>query len=414
MSVSEHTKALLAEDTPESFVALTRLLRGQAPGPDEKAALALLRTEAVPAEHLVRALVRSGAREHRYTEHAAPPFDYRSRLLVEDLLGAAGARRLEAARPLIVELLSHPDLSVWAAHALCAFDDGAAVDVAVQRLPELRGTARGVMFGFVLGRAPERVTEGDEGYTHDLLYALWRDVVDHGRTRAPWVLEPRFIALAERTRDSTASRELKAMLIDLLAAAGVKTKRVAKGAKSDPKLLERARREVAVVAKELPEVIEALRRDGYAFRGEPHLRPDRTVKSQLARLEREAGAPMPPTVRAFCERVGAVDLRGTHPSWPKEAETDPLVVAPLSTAFDDLEEHREGLAFMWRCVPEPLAKAGFSAGPGFGVTFGAGEYDPPLDGDPQGRRFLEHVKRALAQGGFGAPPRALRGPQGKR
>jgi hypothetical protein len=80
-------------------------------------------------------------------------------------------------------------------------------------------------------------------------------------------------------------------------------------------------------------------------------------------------------------------------------ETDPLVVAPLSTAFDALEDHHQELPFLWRCVPDALSKAG----PGYGVECGTGAYDPVLEGDPGKRRFLEHVEHALANGGFGNP-----------
>lgn len=221
MSATRRMKELLAADTAESFLELVRLLRGKAPGPDERAALEALATEEVPAAQLVRALERAHPMGHRYEEQAAPPYDYRSRMLVEDLLAAAGKRRLEAARPLILSLLLHRDLSARAAHALERFGDDQALEAAVRLLPSVAGTARSVLLRLALAKdaaaAPERLAAllSDPAVVRDLLYVLWRDSRDPKRGHPAWAEDPRWKALGERTRDNTDDRELKAMLLDL-------------------------------------------------------------------------------------------------------------------------------------------------------------------------------------------------------
>lgn len=320
-------KQLLAEDTDEAFVALTRLLRGARPDDNVKQALIALATEEVPAEHLVRAIVRGTAGGRRYEEHAAPPYNYRSRMAVQDLMGAAGKRKLEAARPPLVALLTHPDLSTWAAHALAEFRDAETEVTALRLMPSLQGTARSVMIGVILSADATNASDklspwfDDPGFVRDLLYVLWRDLVDKKRASRQdeaFARDERFIALAARTRDSTKDRELAAMLKDLLAAvspalAAMKPKRVRRR-RPTPALLDRARDAATLILPRLRDVIRALEQSGYRFLAVPHTPPGRSTKTEIAKLERAAGA-LPATVRAFCEIVGAIDLRGSHRAW---------------------------------------------------------------------------------------------------
>lgn len=422
-----------------AFCELVGILRS---GPADEAGKAA-RTHfgtAVPAERLLALLLASRVREGRAYEADAPrPHDYRSRLLVETLLAMLGQRRHEPARALLVELLAHPvhEIRLYAVHGLGGFGDAAAIDALLAALPVLTSTPRSVALRLILAHdhahAAARLAPllTDPAVADALLDVLWRDAYGHpsrGECQG-WIDDPAFVALAVRTLHATTDKRQRTMMRELLAKADkalVAAAKRAAGPAPRPvkpvttslaqrtRLLEQARAQLAPICDALPAIVARLRELGYRFVVEPLAKPPRTIRSQLTALERDVG-PLPATVRAFYERVGHVDLRGTHPDWPRTGhvelvaetaaappwQTDPLVVWPLSVAQDALEDRDAEEAFDLPLIPEPLAKAGFSAGPGYTVRCGEPMVlDPALDGAPAGRTFLTHLERALAWTGL--------------
>ena len=99
-----------------------------------------------------------------------------------------------------------------------------------------------------------------------------------------------------------------------------------------------------------------------SYRAEPLSLPSNQMQSDYEELEGEAG-PLPLSLTAFWQEVGAVDLVGMHPAWPDGL--DPLVVDPpegaLSFLYDDGEELFVGLA------PDDLHKDNTSGGDPYGL-----------------------------------------------
>ena len=128
----------------------------------------------------------------------------------------------------------------------------------------------------------------------------------------------------------------------------------------------------------------------------------------MTAFEARAGA-LPVTVRAFYEVIGGVDFRGTHGSWRNTGsvelgpepcwETDPLVVVAFEVAIED-PWVEQWSASDGPLVPDALAKAGYSAGIGYGVVCGVDAVDPELVDAPEHETFIGHLRRALTWGGL--------------
>jgi hypothetical protein len=179
--------------------------------------------------------------------------------------------------------------------------------------------------------------------------------------------------------------------------------------------IDDARARMRALRSEIVAAMLALQRAGYRF----VVTADRVVTqppegraSSIAAFEARAGA-LPLMVRAFYEVIGGVDFRGTHDSWPHTGsvelapepcwETDPLVVVPFEVAIEDPPVEQwlpsDG-PLVLRVVPDSLAKAGYSAGTGYGVVCGAVASDPELLDAPEHETFGGHLQRALAWGGL--------------
>lgn len=175
-------------------------------------------------------------------------------------------------------------------------------------------------------------------------------------------------------------------------------------------------------------IIGRLRESGYRF-GDPWSQggasvplalPDAHTPVFVAALEKRFG-PLPLTVRAFIEIVGDVNLMGTHPSWPTELISDPLVVEfeckswPGSSAdrtsmlayFEDEHDswsEDEGLSdapFCLDVAPDALIKANLSGGQPYGVLVPDASVDAMFRFDggvilP----FVEYLSLAFRHGGF--------------
>jgi hypothetical protein len=151
---------------------------------------------------------------------------------------------------------------------------------------------------------------------------------------------------------------------------------------------------------------DALRADGYAFAADAPLRdPEPDAAARLDAVEARIG-PLPLSLRAWLEEVGAVDLNGRHPDWP-EVMTDALVVDPApgggSPSEAILAEHDErgGGPFPLPLAPDYLHKAGISGGEPYATWLPDAAADARWHGDDLHRgTFVEYLRSAFAACGF--------------
>lgn len=247
-----------------------------------------------------------------------------------------------------------------------------------------------------------------------LLKVLFRDAADGkaGRRTEGWARrDPRFRDVAEPHRKD---RELKDIVAALFPPERPAPKRAApRRAAPEPKAAWIA--SMRDVRASLERLVAHLRGEGYRFAAGRHALRAPTGKTlrAIAAIERAAG-PVPAALRAFWAIVGAVDLRGEDPRWPRRAVvgrsvpsveadlwlTDPLVVAGAEAVSLELEDVVRDAPNALSIAPDRLGKAGYSAGE-LRVWLPAKDDDPILEGgEVDGERFTGYVARALGWAGF--------------
>ena len=126
------------------------------------------------------------------------------------------------------------------------------------------------------------------------------------------------------------------------------------------------------VRRNCERIISRLQKLGYVFgtfpdgtrrsyRAAPFTLPSNRMQAACEELESEAG-PLPLSLVAFWQEVGAVDLVGMHPSWPNGL--DPLVVDPPEGPLSDLFDEGEGIFVA--LAPDDLHKDNISGGDPYG------------------------------------------------
>jgi hypothetical protein len=102
-----------------------------------------------------------------------------------------------------------------------------------------------------------------------------------------------------------------------------------------------------------------------SYRAEPLAAPSKAMRADCAELEELAG-PLPLSLVAFWQEVGAVDLVGMHPSWPDGL--DSLVVDPPEGALSFLYDEEDGAEGQFAgLAPDDLHKDNVSGGDPYGV-----------------------------------------------
>jgi hypothetical protein len=144
--------------------------------------------------------------------------------------------------------------------------------------------------------------------------------------------------------------------------------------------------------------------------------PGSETAAQLKKLEKQAGGPLPLSLRAWYEQVGSVSLLGSHDVFnPRSSEgtADPLVVAPLrellemADAFDD---DCGGGMHLW-IAPDDLHKANVSGGDPYTITVPNAAADAELECEWHHTTFVGYLRKVFDWGGFpgweraAAPPR---------
>ncbi len=131
------------------------------------------------------------------------------------------------------------------------------------------------------------------------------------------------------------------------------------------------------VRRNCERLVSRLRALGYSFDKfpdgtrrsyvEPLEAPSKAMRADCAELEKQAG-PLPLSLAAFWQEVGAVDLVGRHASWTNGL--DPLVVIPPEGALAMLYEEEGGEEGEQRFVglaPDDLHKDNVSGGDPYGI-----------------------------------------------
>lgn len=134
------------------------------------------------------------------------------------------------------------------------------------------------------------------------------------------------------------------------------------------------------------------------YQAEPLTPPSDAMSAERAELESEAG-PLPISLVAFWQEVGAVDFVGMHPAWPDGL--DPLVVDPpegaLSWIYDTEEDDEEGR--FAALAPDDLHKDNVSGGDPYGVLLPDLSADFVFQYEPHGLLFVPYLRLAILKWG---------------
>ena len=165
------------------------------------------------------------------------------------------------------------------------------------------------------------------------------------------------------------------------------------------------------VRRNCERIISRLRTLGYVFgtfpdgtrrsyKVEPLTPPSDAMRADCAELEEQAG-PLPISLVAFWQEVGAVDLVGRHLGW--DNGLDPLVVDPpegaLSFLFDEEDSNDAGQ--FAGLAPDDLHKDNISGGDPYGVRLPNPSADFKLEYERHHLLFVPYLRLAILRcGGF--------------
>lgn len=161
------------------------------------------------------------------------------------------------------------------------------------------------------------------------------------------------------------------------------------------------------VRRNCERIIARLQRLGYVFgtfpdgtrrsyRVAPLTLPSDKMRADREELESEAG-PLPLSLIAFWQEVGAVDLVGMHPSWPNGL--DPLVVDPPEGPLSDLYDEGEGVFVA--LAPDDLHKDNTSGGEPYGLQLPNPSADFLFMYERHNLPFVSYLRLAILHwGGF--------------
>lgn len=141
---------------------------------------------------------------------------------------------------------------------------------------------------------------------------------------------------------------------------------------------------------------------------ESHVPPERDSAARIAELENVVGGPIPLSLRAFFEVVGAVNFNGQHPAIDAvdgDGASDPLMVYGVRDAIgciesDYGEEDDDDERKIYVVAPDALHKANVSGGDPYLIALPAPTADARLEGEPHDVTFVEYLRIAIGWGGF--------------
>lgn len=164
--------------------------------------------------------------------------------------------------------------------------------------------------------------------------------------------------------------------------------------------MARVRRNVERVRDGLPAL-------GYRFTNPSAvIAPAADAAAQIINTEAAIG-PLPLSVSAFWEHVGAVDLSGSHPDWPHRL-TDPLMVEfDASYIVDTYEDQvdqgylRRGDPFQVDFAPDDLHKADISGGPPYAIEAPNPRADGIVLWEIHQTTFVNYLRVVMTHAGMG-------------
>jgi hypothetical protein len=137
-----------------------------------------------------------------------------------------------------------------------------------------------------------------------------------------------------------------------------------------------------------------------------HRRPDPALLADVVDLEQRVG-PIPLSLRAFWQVVGAVSLIGRGPEgWPDYS--DPLFVSSPEYGLFELREEGPGEegpgeegVFMCGLAPDVLHKDNVSGGPEYAIALPNPSADAAFEEEWRGIGFVPYLRAAILEwGGF--------------
>jgi hypothetical protein len=131
--------------------------------------------------------------------------------------------------------------------------------------------------------------------------------------------------------------------------------------------------------------------------------PGEQTASLLNQIEKEAGGPMPISLRAWYEQVGGINLMGSHAVLnPKEGEiaADPLVVSPLREVMQMIESADDGGEIELWLAPDDLHKANVSGGSPYTIVIPNRCADAPFKYEWHDTTFVNYLRITFQWGGF--------------
>ncbi len=136
----------------------------------------------------------------------------------------------------------------------------------------------------------------------------------------------------------------------------------------------------------------------YQHQHEPLTHPSEALRASITELETEAG-PLPISLVAFWQEVGAVDLIGAHPAWPNGR--DPLVIYSPDATLYELYEDDEENELVGVLAPDDLHKDNVSGGHPYGFELPDDWADFSFLNERHNLLFVPYLRMAILEwGGF--------------
>ncbi len=150
-------------------------------------------------------------------------------------------------------------------------------------------------------------------------------------------------------------------------------------------------------------LVERLNGLGYRFSArQPHQPPGKRTWKELQELEQLVG-PLPLSLRAFYDVVGAVDLIGSHRGLiPRDSSIppDPLVVYGVEDALQEAESMEDEQSGEITIAPDDLHKENVSGGDPYVIAVPDARADAIVLNERHDLLFVDYLRLACRLGGF--------------
>jgi hypothetical protein len=143
--------------------------------------------------------------------------------------------------------------------------------------------------------------------------------------------------------------------------------------------------------------------------GELRTPPSPADAEAMAQIEQITGAPLPPSLRAFWEIVGGVDLIWDYRNGADApdcetaldlTELDPLAIDSARRAPDVFDRWAHTGQLRLDLAPDGLHKVNVSGGPPYGVELPFLGADPLFAGEAHGLHFVDYLRLCFRWAGF--------------